>query len=92
MKTKCAAPGLPEGLIESGFKLHDDATGQLVERWRGLPRNAFLKSRSVDYLRRSGQLEDLDFILKHFDDVNIVCQLSSNEIVDATAAVAAGRL
>ena len=79
---------IAEGLIENGFKLQDDVTGQLVERWRGLPKNAFLKSRSVDYLRRSGQLEDLDFILGHFDDVNIVCRLNSKEIIGVTAGKA----
>jgi 2-phosphosulfolactate phosphatase len=81
---------IAEGLIEHGFIPEDETTRQLVEKWRGLPRNAFLMSRSVDYLRRSGQLQDLEFILEHFDDVNTVCRVTANEIVGATATVAAG--
>jgi len=74
---------IAEGLIENGFTPRDETTRHVVERWSGSPRNAFLISRSVDYLRRSNQLHDLDFILDHFDDVDIVCRLTSNQIVDA---------
>ena len=36
-------------------------------------------SQSVAYLRRSGQLRDLDFILSHFDDVDTAGKVSANE-------------
>ncbi len=71
---------IADGLMESGFCSNDRVTSQLVERWRGAPRNAFLMSRSVDYLRRSGQLRDLDYILGHFDDVDTACKLNAREI------------
>jgi 2-phosphosulfolactate phosphatase len=70
---------IAEGLIESGFAPTDEVTRLLVERWRGAPQNAFLMSRSVSYLRRTGQLCDLDFILGHFDDVETACKISANE-------------
>jgi len=80
---------IAEGLIEYGFVVENDATRALVERWRGLPRDAFMMSRSVEYLRRSDQLHDLDFTLQHFDDLDLVCTLCADEIVvlRATAAV-----
>ena len=51
---------IADGLIESGFVPEDATTRRLVERWRGAPEDAFLMSRSVEYLRRSGQLRDLE--------------------------------
>ncbi|HEX7797748.1 MAG TPA: 2-phosphosulfolactate phosphatase [Vicinamibacterales bacterium] len=60
---------IAEGLIRSGFAVEDEMTQRLIERWRGAPCDGFLTSQSVAYLRRSGQLRDLDFILKQFDDV-----------------------
>jgi 2-phosphosulfolactate phosphatase len=47
---------IASGLIESGFVAQDEMTSQFVERWRGASQNAFLMSRSVEYLRRSSQL------------------------------------
>jgi hypothetical protein len=70
---------IAEGLSEVGFAPNDEITHKLIERWRGAPRDAFLMSRSVNYLRNSGQLRDLDFILNHFDDIDTACKLSFSE-------------
>jgi 2-phosphosulfolactate phosphatase len=78
---------IADGLIESGFAPGDETTLQLVERWHGAPREAFLMSSSVDYLRRSSQLDDLHFILSHFDDVDIAGKVTPDGI--AALAVAA---
>ena len=45
-------------------------------------------SRSVAYLRSSGQTEDLDFILTHQDDVPDVFVMRGAEVVGASAGVA----
>jgi hypothetical protein len=34
----------------------------------------------VDYLRRSGQLADLDFVLSHIDDLPDIYFMSDNEV------------
>ena len=78
---------IADGLIQSGFTADDDMTLRLARRWRGAPRDAFLMSQSVAYLRRSGQLRDLDFILSHFDDVNTPGKVSASG--ETTLAVAA---
>jgi 2-phosphosulfolactate phosphatase len=70
---------IAEGLIECGLSVKDEITRNLVERWRCLPRDAFMMSRSVDYLRRTNQLDDLQFILDHFDDLDFVCVLNRSE-------------
>jgi 2-phosphosulfolactate phosphatase len=79
---------IADGLMQSGFAPEDDITLRLAERWRGAPRDAFLMSQSVAYLRRSGQIRDLDFILNHFDDVPIPGKVSANG--ETTLAVATG--
>ena len=79
---------IADGLMQSGFAPEDEMTRRLADRWRGAPHDAFLMSQSVAYLRRSGQLRDLDFILNHFDDVGTPGQvLRANG--DTTLAVAA---
>lgn len=69
---------IADGMMQSGFVPEDDATLRLVQRWRGVPRDAFRISESVAYLQRSGQLHDLDFILGHFDDVDTPTKVSAN--------------
>ena len=60
------------GLISKGYVPENLQTMALVNRWRNAPANACLCSRSVDYLRRTGKLSDLDFILAHVDDLQAV--------------------
>jgi 2-phosphosulfolactate phosphatase len=77
---------IADGLMEWGFLPEDATTQQLAACWRGVPRKAFLESRSVDYLRRSGQLRDLTFILRHFGDVDTVCKLKANEVTSVAVS------
>jgi 2-phosphosulfolactate phosphatase len=79
---------IADGLIQSGFAPEDDTTRRLTRRWRSAPHDAFLTSQSVAYLQRSGQLCDLDFILSHFDDVDIPGKVTAHG--DTTLAVAIG--
>jgi 2-phosphosulfolactate phosphatase len=71
---------IADGLVEAGFVPEDATTQQLIERWRGAKHDAFVISRSVDYLRRSSQLRDLEFILSHFDDIGTACKLRANDV------------
>jgi 2-phosphosulfolactate phosphatase len=71
------------GLVDAGFEPADARTRDLVDRWRGLPIESILVSASVEYLRSSGQVDDLDFILEHVDDVDGVWALHDGELVPA---------
>jgi 2-phosphosulfolactate phosphatase len=77
------------GLLDSGFEAADDRTLETVERWAGRPVDSFVGGNSSAYLRATGQLHDLDFILSHVDDLDAVFTRRNGEIVidpDATAA------
>ena len=78
---------IADGLIESGFVPNDATTRCMVERWRGSSQDAFVVSRSVEYLRRSGQLRDLEFILSHVDDLDFACKVSANQVASLAVPV-----
>jgi 2-phosphosulfolactate phosphatase len=71
---------IAEGLMTLGYKPRGEQTVKLVERWSGCPVDAFLSSKSVEYLRRTTQRDDLYFILEHIDDVDAVFALKNGEI------------
>jgi 2-phosphosulfolactate phosphatase len=71
---------IAERLIDAGYRPGNEQTEQLVERWSSAPLEAFLGSKSVEYLTNTGQLRDLDFILEHIDDIDAVFPLENGEI------------
>ena len=79
---------IAEGLVNAGYTC-DEQTAKLVKRWSGVPVDAFLGSKSVEYLTRSGQMSDLHFILEHIDDVNAVFALKNNEITSVPVSTRA---
>lgn len=77
----CARVG--ERLLELGYRAEDAGTLDYIERWRGASLEIIRDGRSADYLRRSHQEHDLDFVLSHIDDVDTVPWLITGELVDA---------
>ena len=41
----------------------------LTERWRDIDPAIVRKGQSADYLKRSGQVHDLEFVIHHIDDL-----------------------
>jgi 2-phosphosulfolactate phosphatase len=68
-------------LMDLGYQARDRATAEMAERWRGARCDAWVGGNSAAYLRRSGQLDDLDFILRHVDDLRAVYSLRNGEVV-----------
>lgn len=68
-------------LADAGFEPADDLTRSVLERWRDAPPDAITTSRSVGYLRETGQLRDLDFVLEHVDDLADVFLVRDREVV-----------
>jgi 2-phosphosulfolactate phosphatase len=73
-------------LIARGYAPLTRQTGDVVSRWGDAPPDACLCSHSVDFLKRSGQLCDLDFILAHIDDLRRVFEVRSGEVVERRCA------
>ena len=68
------------GLMSMGHQPGSPETAEIVSRWRDAPPSACLCSRSVDFLRRTSQLGDLDFILAHIDDLRDVFEVRDGEV------------
>ena len=67
-------------LISRGYLPGSSRTADIVKRWRDAPPSACLCSRSVDFLRRTSQMRDLEFILAHIDDVREVFEVRNGEV------------
>lgn len=69
------------GLMKSGFNSEDDKTLELVKRWKDKPVEICAEGKSADYLRKTGQKKDLDFILTHVNDLDLPLGIRENELV-----------
>ncbi|MFN2543947.1 MAG: 2-phosphosulfolactate phosphatase [Actinomycetota bacterium] len=78
---------LAELLMDAGFE-PDAAAREIADRWRAAPPEALLEGRSADYLRRTGQEDDLRFVLEHVDDLDATFALQGEEVVAAPRTVA----
>ena len=68
-------------LVECGYRPADAETEAVLARWGEAADDAFLNSRSVAYLRDTGQERDVDFVLDHIDDLTDVFSIRDGEIV-----------
>jgi 2-phosphosulfolactate phosphatase len=68
-------------LVRLGHQPENRQTVNLIERWRTSPVLACASGNSAAYLRRSRQLDDLNFILSHVNDVSMAFQITDGEIV-----------
>ena len=72
-------------LVEAGYEPADARTARLVARWGAAPAAACAGGRSADYLRRTDQLADLDFVLAHVNDLDEVFTLADDEVVPVSS-------
>jgi 2-phosphosulfolactate phosphatase len=77
-------------LFDLGYFPENHNTEDYVHRWTsgsiGEALTAVQEGNSADYLRRSGQLADLDFVLTHVNDLSIAPRLVGRELLDAAKA------
>ena len=71
-----------ELLASQGYAPEDAATAEVIAKWSGAPASGFIGSKSVDYLRRTNQLQDLDYVLEHVDDLNAAYAMDRGELVE----------
>jgi len=79
------------GLMDRGYVAETRQTEHLAARWTREPVEAVLgairEGKSAEYLRRSGQSKDLEFVLRHIDDLATVPRLAGGELIDEAASV-----
>lgn len=68
-------------LAEMGYAPANDMTFSIIKTWAFEPPDAALKGKSADYLRRTGQSQDLDFILSHINDLHGTYQVRGGEVI-----------
>jgi 2-phosphosulfolactate phosphatase len=71
---------IAEGFVRAGYE-PAGTTADIVARWRGAPVDAFVGGQSAEYLRQTGQLDDLEFVLDHVDDVDATVALRNGRLV-----------
>ncbi len=72
---------IAEGLLDLGYRPGDHKTLDIIGRWSKKPVDAWIGNKSVSYLRASGQLADLDFILTHVADLTAPFILRNGEVI-----------
>lgn len=75
----CAA-WIAAELLDAGYGPADAATEKLVEGWRGASLDSINAGNSAAYLRSTGQLDDLEFVLAHDDDLDDVLVMWAGEV------------
>ena len=68
-------------LMMRGYVGETADTYSVVNRWQNAPPSACLCSNSIDFLKRSGKLQDLDYILAHIDDLRQVFEVRNGEVM-----------
>ena len=68
-------------LLNAGFLPADPRTVEIVNEWSKKPVEAWLENKSAVYLRRTGQLADLNFILEHVNDLEALFMLNNGEVI-----------
>lgn len=81
-----AAAWMGRALRKSGFEAEDRGTRLEVERWEEAEPEVIALGKAADYLRRLGQQQDLDFVLAHVDDLDIVGRYVGGELKVAEVA------
>jgi len=73
-------------LVAAGYIPEDRRTVDLINRWRGEGPEAARNGKSADYLRRSGQAKDLEFVLSHINDLRAAYVMKGSEVSALPAA------
>ena len=79
-------------LFEAGYAAENELTSAIVSRWDRMPVESISAGASADYLRRTGQLRDLDFITGHVNDLDEAMVMERNQVVRRTRTGASALL
>ncbi len=72
---------IAEGLLKAGYEAETARTAAIIEQWSGVAVDVIVPGASAEYLRRTNQVKDLEFILTHIDDLNEVYRFEQGQVV-----------
>jgi phosphosulfolactate phosphohydrolase-like enzyme len=67
-------------LIDHGFRAENEATLQEVAAWDGVGVEVITSSPSAEYLRKTNQTQDIDFVLGHVDDIEAIALYNGQQV------------
>jgi 2-phosphosulfolactate phosphatase len=67
-------------LVDAGYRPLGE-TAEIIHRWKSAPAETIVQGNSAAFLRRTGQLRDLEYILGHIDDVHTSFEMRGEELV-----------
>lgn len=70
-------------LVEMGYTPGSRRTEEAILRWKDSDFHIIRSGKSAEYLKRTGQEKDLEFILGHIDDLETVPALVKDEFIEA---------
>lgn len=77
---RLAAARLARALAEEGFMADGLGTRETIDRWGAADVSLLSWGRSAEELRSRGRHEDLDFVLSHIDDLDVVCSFADGRL------------
>jgi 2-phosphosulfolactate phosphatase len=80
-----------EKLLNVGYLAESQQTSELVARWHNANVEKIRGGKSAAYLQRSGQVEDLEYIVSHVDDLDTVPALVQGELIRVNHSVDSAR-
>jgi len=78
---KLCCSWIAAGLMNAGFSCEDKKTLQLVNNWKDKSVKVCGEGNSAKYLLETRQKKDLNFILKHVNDLSYALAVKGDEIV-----------
>jgi 2-phosphosulfolactate phosphatase len=75
-------------LADAGYIPENKTTALILNRWADAKPTDCLVSQSIGYLKRTGQIADLHFILEKIDDLDEIFILRNHEVIAVTPETA----
>jgi phosphosulfolactate phosphohydrolase-like enzyme len=77
---RVVAAQLARGLMRHGFWPEGLTTNQEVESWSEAEPSVIGLGKSAEYLRRHGRHDEIEFVLRSVDDLDVVCRYEDGEL------------
>lgn len=91
-ETRCedqlVAAWMARQLVAMGFEPGGHQTVREMERWAHADLSVVGLGRGAEHWRRHGQGDDVDFVMKHVDDLDVVCVYKEGELRRASYRLA----